>query len=140
MAGLASPDDQIGPVLLDQRIVSGIGNVYKSEVLFACRVDPFTPLGRLDPATRRRLLVTAHRLLRANLGAGERITTDLAGGGGIAVYGRQRQGCLRCGTPIRMERQGSQARSTYWCPTCQQPWQDELRQSRPVRRASVVRP
>ncbi len=116
---LAAPPDEIGSVLLDQRVVSGIGNVYKSEVLFACGVDPFAAVGRLDDATRRRLLATAHRLLRANLGSGPRVTTDLAGGGGAAVYGRRRQPCLRCGTPVRMRRQGPQARSTYWCPTCQ---------------------
>jgi len=119
MAQLTAPDAEIGPVLLDQRVVSGIGNVYKSEVLFACRVDPFATVGQLDQETKRRLLATAHRLLRANLGYGARVTTGLTGGGGVAVYGRHRQPCLLCGTPVRMRRQGSHARSTYWCPTCQ---------------------
>lgn len=132
MAQLTSPDDEIGPVLLDQRVVSGIGNVYKSEVLFACGVSPFTPVRYLGPETKRRLLATAHRLLRANLGSGGRVTTGLAGGGGVAVYGRQRQPCLRCGTPVLMRRQGSQARSTYWCPTCQP--SHDLQPSQPSQR------
>ncbi len=120
MGTLVGPEEEIGSVLLDQRVVSGIGNVYKSEVLFACAVDPFARLAELDEPARRRILRTAHQLLRANLGTGGgRITTDLAGGGGVAVYGRQRQPCLRCGSPIRMRRQGPQARSTYWCPSCQ---------------------
>ncbi len=109
------PAEEIGPALLDQRVACGVGNVYKSEVLFACGVDPATPVAHLDDSTRRRLLETASRLLRANLGAGIRTTVE----GGLAVYGRQRQPCRRCGTPVRMRRQGQQARSTYWCPTCQ---------------------
>lgn len=115
LASCADPAEEIGAVLLDQRVACGVGNVYKSEVLFACGVDPTTPVARLDASTRRRLIETASRLLRANLGSGPRTTVN----GGVAVYGRQRQPCLRCGTPIRMRRQGEQARSTYWCPTCQ---------------------
>lgn len=135
MAQLTAGDDEIGPVLLDQRVVSGIGNVYKSEVLFACGVNPFIPVRHLDQETKRRLLATAHQLLRANLGSGGRVTTGLAGGGGVAVYGRQRRPCLRCGTPVLMRRQGSQARSTYWCPTCQ-PSHDR-QPSQPTRGAGV---
>ncbi|CAN5750355.1 Fpg/Nei family DNA glycosylase [soil metagenome] len=115
LAGLAAPDDEIKVVLLDQRVACGVGNVYASEVLFACGVDPCTPVAELDGAARRRLLGTAARLLQANLGSGPRTTVD----GGLAVYGRARQPCRRCGTPIRVRRQGEQARSTYWCPTCQ---------------------
>jgi endonuclease-8 len=116
MAALTEPTDEIGPVLLDQRIACGVGNVYKSEALWACGVDPVTPVGALDEATRRRLLETAARQLRANVPvAGTRRTHER----GLAVYGRRGQPCRRCGTPIRMRRQGEQARSTYWCPTCQ---------------------
>jgi endonuclease-8 len=120
MASLTSPDDEIGAVLMDQRIAAGVGNVYKSEVLFACGIDPFARLADLSEPARRSLLTTANRLLLANLGSGPRTTVDPGGGSGrVAVYGRQRQPCRRCGTPIRMRRQGDQARSTYWCPTCQ---------------------
>ncbi len=114
LAALAG-DAEIGPALLDQRVASGIGNIYKSETLFACGVDPFARVADLDVATRRRLLDTASRLLRANLGSGPRTTTA----GGVAVYGRRGQPCRRCGTPIRMRNQSEQARSTYWCPRCQ---------------------
>ncbi|MCU1352903.1 MAG: nei [Acidimicrobiales bacterium] len=115
---LLGPDVEAGVALLDQRVACGVGNVYKSEVLHQCRVDPFVAAGRLDDATWQTLLETAARLLRANLVTSRR-TTVSGPPGSVAVYGRQRQPCPRCGTPIRMRRQGEQARSTYWCPTCQ---------------------
>jgi endonuclease-8 len=115
MAQLHQPTDEIADVLLDQRVAAGIGNVYKSEVLWARRVSPFAPLASLDDDVRRVLVDTAHRLLRANLGSGARETVPA----GLGVYGRARQPCRRCGTPIRMRRQGPQVRSTYWCPRCQ---------------------
>jgi endonuclease-8 len=113
---LAAPDAEIGPVLLDQRIASGIGNVYKSETLFACRVNPFARLSTIAPETRRDLYATAARLLRSNLARAARATTIA---GGLAVYGRGRQACLRCGTPIDRTMQGMPRRVTYWCPRCQ---------------------
>ena len=109
------PATSIAEVLLDQRVACGVGNVYKSETLFACAVDPFAPVGAVDEPTRRRLIETASKQLRANLGRSQRETVP----GGLAVYGRQRQPCLRCGTPIRVQRHGTHARSTYWCPVCQ---------------------
>jgi endonuclease-8 len=115
MAALAGTEDEIGAALLDQRIASGIGNIYKSETLFACGVDPFAKVVDLDDTVRRKLLGVAARLLRANLGTTQRTTYA----GGLAVYGRKGRPCPRCGTRVRMRRQGEQARSTYWCPTCQ---------------------
>jgi endonuclease-8 len=115
---LVAPETSVAEVLLDQRVAAGVGNVYKSEALFACGVDPFTPDGGLDPGTRRSLLETASRMLRANLGGWRRDTT---GGGGLAVYGRTGRPCHRCRTPILSRRHGTQARTTYWCPTCQAP-------------------
>lgn len=117
MATVPAPDTTIAEVLLDQRVSAGIGNVYKNEVLFACRLDPFTPVGSVDDPLRRRLIETAMRQLQANLGGGPRTTVP----GGLAVYGRTRRPCRVCGTPIRMRRHGAQPRSTYWCPRCQQP-------------------
>lgn len=114
-AALTEPGTELGDALLDQRIAAGIGNVYKSEVCFLHGVDPFTPLTALDPALLRRILDTSHRLLVANLARSNRVTY----GDGVAVYGRRGQPCRRCGTPVRMRRQGAMARSTYWCPTCQ---------------------
>jgi endonuclease-8 len=64
---------------------------------------------------RRRLWQVAGRQLQANLGHAERRTHPA----GLAVYGRARQPCHRCGTPIQMARHGEQARSSYWCPRCQ---------------------
>jgi endonuclease-8 len=113
---LSSPDSQIAEVLLDQRIACGVGNVYKSETLFACRVNPFTPLRDLDEATRRSLFAAAARLLQANLHDAAR-TTVLTGG--LAVYGRARRPCLKCGTAIARRSHGQPVRVTYWCPRCQ---------------------
>lgn len=117
MAALVDAGTTIDEALLDQRIASGIGNVYKSEVLWAHRVDPFLPVADLDEDRRRALLSTAARLLQANLTTIRRQTVP----GGLAVYGKVRRPCRRCGTPIRSRRQGAQARSTYWCPRCQPP-------------------
>lgn len=116
----ADAETEIGVALLDQRIASGIGNVYKSEVCHARHVDPFTSAVRLDDATVRELYDTAVRMLLANLTTNRRTTVgDVPGSGALAVYGRAGQPCLRCRTEIRTRRQGEQARSTYWCPGCQ---------------------
>ena len=120
MATQADPGTELADVLLDQRIACGVGNVYKSEVCWACRVSPRAPIGAIDEVTRRELLETATRQLRANLGAGPRQTVSGAPGA-LAVYGRAGQACRRCGHPIRVARTGPYARSTYWCPTCQPP-------------------
>ena len=113
--GTIGGDREIGVALLDQRIACGVGNVYKSEVLFACGIDPFTPVTDLGDDERRQLVATAHRLLLANLDRARRTTVP----GGLAVYGRTGRPCRRCRTPIRVRRQGEQPRATYWCPTCQ---------------------
>jgi endonuclease-8 len=121
MERLLPPDREIGDVLLDQRVACGVGNVYKSEVLFACGVDPSMPLAELSPARRRHLIEEASRLLRANLDGWPRATMMTSGKGVLAVYGRAGRPCRRCGTPVRSRRQGDGARVTYWCPTCQAP-------------------
>jgi endonuclease-8 len=111
------PGPPIAEVLLDQTVAAGIGNVYKSEVLHACRVNPFDPVGAVDSRTRERLYETAHRMLTSNLDGGPRETVP----GGLAVYGRTRRPCRVCGTPIEARRHGDLARTTYWCPLCQPP-------------------
>jgi len=116
-AGVLDPGTEIADVLLDQRIASGIGNVYKSDVCWLHRTDPFAALGDVGPDRLRAMYETANRLLVANLGRSNRVTYR----DGLAVYGRRGQPCPRCGTPVRMRRQGPMARSTYWCPTCQPP-------------------
>ena len=117
---LAAPDVPIGEALLDQRNLAGIGNLYKSEVLFIEHVHPWTPTGEVPDLAR--VVETAHRLLRANRDHPEQSTTGLTTRGQAHwVYGRAGEPCLRCRTPVQRAQQGEplQARSTYWCPTCQ---------------------
>lgn len=122
-------DREIGDALLNQRIVAGAGNVYKSEVLFLCRVNPFARVATIDDDALRRIVGTARKYLRANVTdprggivtyTGYRRTTRRADPGErLYVYGRARQPCRRCGTRIRVKAQGPHARLTYWCPACQ---------------------
>jgi endonuclease-8 len=117
---LAAPADEIGVALLDQRKLAGIGNLYKCEVLFVLRINPWTPVG--DVPDLLAVVTTAQRLLRANRDHPEQSTTGyLERGREHWVYGRAGEACLRCRTPIRRADQGSapQSRSTYWCPRCQ---------------------
>lgn len=115
-------DEQLGNALLDQRAVAGIGNVYKSEVAFLERLDPWSPVSAFDDAHLRSALGTARRLLQANTRGGARVTTrSRTPGGSLWVYGRAGRPCRRCGTLIRTARQGELARTTYWCPRCQRP-------------------
>jgi endonuclease-8 len=115
----AAGDQQIADALLDQSIVAGIGNVYKSEVLFLEQVSPFDSGASLDDDTLRRLLRTARRQLRRNASGGQRRTTHSSRSAALWVYERAGRPCARCGTPIRRQVQGPHARSTYWCPRCQ---------------------
>jgi len=116
MAGL-EPDMPIGDVLLDQRVACGVGNVYRSEVCWAERIHPWTPLADLTEDDRARLVARAGELLRANLGPGPRTTVP----GGLAVYGRRGEPCRRCGTAVESEVGGTLARVASWCPRCQPP-------------------
>jgi endonuclease-8 len=110
----------LADLLLDQRVASGVGNVYRSEVLFLERLHPLTPWTRLDERALERLVATAHRLLAANLGGGPRVTREVADGGDrLWVYRRAGLGCLECSTPIVTARLGRGLRSAYWCPRCQ---------------------
>jgi len=122
---LRAPDVPIGEALLDQRNLAGIGNLYKSEVLFVEHVNPWTRTG--DVPDLDRLVRTAQRLLRANRDHPEQSTTGyLERGREHWVYGRSGEACLRCRTPVQRDVQGvaPQQRSTYWCPRCQ-PNEDE---------------
>ena len=110
---------EIGTALLTQSALAGIGNVYKSEVLFLCGVAPQVPVARLDDETLDRLIALARQLLLRNLGPGPRRTTATLAGGPLHVYHRGGEPCRRCGTTIRRIVQGEAARSTYFCPRCQ---------------------
>jgi endonuclease-8 len=94
--------------------------MYKSEALFATRVNPWTPTGAV--ANLDAVVATAHRFLRANRDHPEQSTTGRTGRGQEHwVYGRAGEPCLRCRTPISLAQQGTQPyqRPTYWCPRCQ---------------------
>jgi endonuclease-8 len=108
----------VAEVLLDQRISCGVGNVYKSEVLWLCELHPSSPIGGLLPEQRLVLLSTAAQLLRSNLDRPNRVTVPGVPGG-VAVYGRHKKPCFRCGTTVEVSKHGEQARVTYWCPGCQ---------------------
>jgi len=111
---------ELGNALLDQDAVAGIGNVYKSEVAFLARLDPWATVDRFGEDRLEAALQTARRLMQANLRGGARVTTDRhARGQGLWVYGRAGRPCRRCGTLIRSARQGDLARISYWCPRCQ---------------------
>jgi endonuclease VIII len=112
------PQATVAEVLLDQRVFCGVGNVYRSEVLWACELSPFARVSALAEADAVRLVHVAAKLLRANLQSAERVTTPGVRGG-LAVYGRTGQRCPRCAESIEMRRAGSHARVLYWCPGCQ---------------------
>jgi endonuclease-8 len=122
-------DAAVADALLNQRVMAGIGNVYKSEVLFLCRVNPFTAVHVLDDTQRASIVETARRLLRVNVSEGAAAMTTYTGfrrttrrddpKERLWVYGRARLPCRRCGTPISLSKQGADARLTYWCPHCQ---------------------
>ena len=119
--------EAIADVLLNQRVVAGIGNVYKSEVLFICHVSPFAAAVDVADDRVRDLLRTARKLLQANVTTLGGITTYLGYRRTRSrdeserryVYGRARRPCRRCATPIQVRAQGPHARLTYWCPQCQ---------------------
>ena len=106
----ADQSRELGAALLDQRLVSGIGNVWKVESLWAERVSPWRPLADVSDDELSAVLAAAHRLMRARL---EGVP------GRRHVYRRKGHGCPRCGTPIKSWPQGDGARMAYWCPGCQ---------------------
>jgi endonuclease-8 len=130
---LARPDEEIANVLLNQRVMAGIGNVYKVEICFLCGIHPFRKVSTLTPAELDCILDQARKLLALNVQqaahnesdkiltyTGARRTTGRSDQSArLWAYGRQGQPCRRCGTAILMRKQGPDARSTYWCPQCQ---------------------
>jgi endonuclease-8 len=121
--------DAIADVLLNQRVLAGIGNVYKSEVLFLCGIHPFAIVAGLEEPALQCLVTTGRRLLVANVSTGLAPMTTYTGyrrttrrdnpRERLWVYGRVGLPCRRCGAPIQLRKQGLAARLTYWCPTCQ---------------------
>ncbi len=119
----------VAEALLDQRAMAGVGNVFKSELLFLARMSPVTLPTAPTAGQWRALVRDARRLLRANViesvggasphGEMRRTTGRLDPRERLWVYGRQHEPCRRCATPIAMTRQGEDNRSTYFCPRCQ---------------------
>jgi endonuclease-8 len=114
----------IAEALLDQRALAGIGNVFKSEVLFEAGLHPDAPVNALSAQRLAGMVDIARRQLAANVKdgmapVGRRTTGRMAMHEGLWVYGRGGRPCRRCGTPISFARQGLGARPTYWCPRCQ---------------------
>jgi endonuclease-8 len=108
----ARGDEEIANVLLNQRVIAGIGNIWKSESLFVAGINPFARVAQLDDAQLARLVDTAAKLLRHS-------ATTISGRPRMWVYSRGGDPCRKCGTPIRYRKQGPDARGTYWCEVCQ---------------------
>ena len=126
----ARADEEVGNVLLDQKVMAGMGNVFKSEICFVCGVHPFRLVASLTDREIDCLVDSARRLMGANVTdtSGDQIVTytGLRRTTGrsdptarVWVYRRKGEPCRRCGTVIEMRHQGSGARSSYWCPGCQ---------------------
>jgi endonuclease-8 len=98
----------LGDALLDQRLVSGIGNLWKAEALWEARLSPWSRLGECSDDELRAALEAAARLMRESV---EGVRS------GRNVY--RRHVCPRCGGRISARGQGDDNRTTYWCPACQ---------------------
>jgi endonuclease VIII len=110
----AGPTMTIGEALLNQRILAGIGNIWKAEGCWEAAIDPWRQIGSLSDEDARQIVrLTRPRMLQSGT-QGPRSSTRLF------IYRRTGRPCPRCGTPIKMRSQGDdQNRTTYWCPGCQ---------------------
>jgi endonuclease VIII len=106
----AEHEREVGDALLDQRLVAGIGNVWKAEALWEARVSPWRRLGDLGDDDLRAVLEAAHTLMRASLEGARPLRH---------VYRRAGRACPRCGGVVRSAPQGEHVRTAYWCPRCQ---------------------
>jgi endonuclease-8 len=104
------PRRAIGDALLDQRLVAGIGNLWRAEALWEARVSPWNAIADVSEEELRAVLQAAHELMTASVETGRERRL---------VYNRAGRGCRRCGTPIEARGQGDANRTAYWCPACQ---------------------
>lgn len=118
-------DRELGDLIMDQRVVAGIGNILKSEILFGAGLHPQRTPQTLTPEEFDRMILVSRDLMRKSyeLGTfeGAFLPEEVVIEGGRYGYAYRRRGypCARCGTPIRMVRQGEQQRMTWYCPECQ---------------------
>jgi endonuclease VIII len=115
--GAAGPVRPLGEAVQDQRLVSGIGNMWMAEAAWEARVSPWLPVGAATDDELRDVLAAAQRLMQGSVSRGR-------GGGGVGgrqrqVYGRAGRPCRRCGTLVLARGQGDANRTAYWCPGCQ---------------------
>jgi endonuclease VIII len=101
---------QLGEVLLDQRVLAGIGNIYKCEGCWSARIDPWLSLADLEDGELRRVVIEIGALMRYGVETGRTPRS---------IYRRTGQPCPRCGKPIASRGQGDANRTTYWCASCQ---------------------
>jgi formamidopyrimidine-DNA glycosylase len=112
-------------LLMDAAVVVGIGNIYANEALFAACIDPANPAGDLDRKACNRLVRACRKVLGRAIACGGTTISDFVSSSGLAgsfqselkVYGRNGEGCPKCGRPIR--RRVLAGRATYSCPGCQ---------------------
>jgi len=110
----------VGELLLDQGVLAGLGNVYRCEALFLEGLDPWTPRMSLTAERLRRLVTLAQQLITANTGLDAPPGREVGlGPARLFVYGRAGRPCRRCATIVRSARLGFQARTVFWCPSCQ---------------------
>ena len=106
----ADPRRAIGELLLDQQVVSGIGTMWLSEMLWQARVSPWRPAGELSDDDLRGAFDWCRRMMRAAVGGPRPMRS---------VYRRAGRPCPRCGAPIAVGRLGDQNRAVSFCPRCQ---------------------
>jgi endonuclease-8 len=109
----------LGEAVMNQTLVCGIGNIYKSEILYLMAFDPFAPVERFSDDELTAMLQKARYLLRRNSGGPNRMTRFGSDAGRMWVYGNSGRPCPKCGTIIELRRQGDAGRTTCWCPECQ---------------------
>lgn len=118
----------IGQLLMDQSVVAGIGNIYRAEILYRARLNPYTPGNEVPEGVLRGIWRDWVGLLQIGVDVGRMMTIDGLTGDDYElalrdvrhrhwVYGRAGEPCRRCGTPIALAEM--QNRKLYWCPSCQ---------------------
>ena len=124
IANLAARGElELGIALMNQSLMAGVGNAFKSEIAFACGLHPFRLIATLTPEDLSQLVATARKFLRANVtetaGHYRRTTGSLDREANLWVYRRAGEPCRRCSAPIQSRRHASDGRVSFFCPECQ---------------------